>query len=105
MNILPKLNSLNKEIWKQDNFEELSEIVSGMIDNDILMYTASKSKDISDWNYRYKKGMRKYVDFSEDAVLENSLIQCLLQHAGRKEEELKNFYFAWVEHIREGSLS
>lgn len=102
--ISENLNSFVKEksmdLWKQDNFNELCEIVNSFIDKNKMTMYSSSAKDMNEWTNMSIEYIRNYIDLEKNIEFEKSLLQCLLSSKSKEDEGFRNFYFKWVEDNR-----
>ena len=98
------LNSFVKEksmdLWKQDNFNELCEVVNLFIDKNKMTMYSSSAKDMNEWTNMSIEYIRNYIDLENNLEFEKSLLQCLLSSKSKEDEGFRNFYFKWVEDNR-----
>ena len=98
------LNSFVKgksmDLWKQDNFNELCEVVNSFIDKNKMTMYSSSAKDMNEWTNMSIEYIRNYIDLENNIEFEKSLLQCLLSSKSKEDEGFRNFYFKWVEDNR-----
>lgn len=85
------------ELWKQERFGVLSEIIAEFINGEKLVRFASQTNDFAQWNEKFLIGLRKYVDLNEKEEFEKSLMQCLIRQKAINNKKFEDFYFKWVE--------
>lgn len=85
------------DLWEQDNFDDLCNIVCSFIDKNKLAMYSSKAKDMDDWSNMSIEYIRNYVDLNSNLEFEKSLIQCVLSSKSKEDNNFKEFYFKWVE--------
>ncbi len=94
-------NNMPLDLWKEKNFEKLSEIISSFIDLDRLMRLAKETENLNEWNKKILEGLYYCVDLEHNEEFEKSVIQCLLSEKARQDKDFKDFYFLWVERARQ----
>ena len=98
------LNSFVKgksmDLWKQDKFNELCEVVNSFIDKNKMTMYSSSAKDMNEWTNMSIEYIRNYIDLEKNIEFEKSLLQCLLSSKSKEDEGFRNFYFKWVEDNR-----
>lgn len=98
---LDKLKKVkHMDLWKQDNFSELCEVVNSLIDKNKMTMYSSTAKDMNEWTNMSIEYIRSYIDLERNLEYEKSLIQCLLSSKSKEDEGFKDFYFRWVEDNR-----
>ena len=88
------------DLWKQDNFNELCDVVNSFIDKNKMTMYSSSSKDMNEWTNMSIEYIRNYIDLENNIEFEKSLLQCLLSSKSKEDEGFRNFYFKWVEDNR-----
>lgn len=88
------------DLWKQEKFGLLSEIIAEFINGEKLVRFASQTNDFSQWNAKFLIGLRKYVDLNEKEEFEKALMQCLIRKKAINNKKFEEFYFKWVENNR-----
>ena len=88
------------DLWEQDNFSELCEVVNSFIDKNKMTIYSSSARSMNEWTNISIEYIRSYVDLENNLELEKSLLQCLLSSKAKEDEGFKNFYFKWVEDNR-----
>ena len=88
------------DLWKQDNFNELCEVVNLFIDKNKMTMYSSSAKDMNEWTNMSIEYIRNYIDLENSIEFEKSLLQCLLSSKSKEDEGFRNFYFKWVEDNR-----
>jgi len=85
--------------WDQASFDELSKVVSNLLNGEKFLKYAKESLSFDQYNQRYLRALRKYVEL-ENLELEHSLMQCLLYQHSIEKQGFRDFYFNWVEDCR-----
>ena len=88
------------DLWEQDNFSELCEVVNSFIDKNKMTMYSSSARNMNEWTNMSIEYIRNYIDFEKNIVFENLLLQCLLSSKAREDEGFKNLYFKWCEDKR-----
>lgn len=101
--IISKLNTFKVEkyidLWEQDKFNELCDIVALFIDKD-KMFMYADINNFDDFTQLCIEYIRKYINLDKNIELEKSLVQCLLSKKAKNRELDKEYYFRWVENNR-----
>lgn len=85
------------DVWRQESFGTLSSIISSLYSGKRLLQSANRTENMQQWNDRLAREVRCAAELSQNEVLENAVIQCLLRDQSEEGEEAKQFYFLWVE--------
>lgn len=95
------LDKLKKEkymdLWQQDKFDELCDVVNSFIDKNKMTMYSSTARDMNEWTDMSIEYIRNYIELERNLELEKSLIQCLLSNKAKEDSNFENFYFKWVE--------
>lgn len=102
--LLADLDKFKKEnrmiLWKQENFEKLSKIISSLVDIEKLLILVREEKNFYQWNKKFISLLYHYIELSHSLEIEIGIIQCLLHNFARQEKGCEELYFSWVEYAR-----
>lgn len=88
------------DLWEQDSFDELCEVVNSFVDKNKMTLYSSTAKNMSEWTDMSIEYIRNFIDLNRNIEFEKSLLQCILSNKAKVDEGFKEFYFKWVEDNR-----
>ncbi|ACT00498.1 ATP-binding protein [Paenibacillus sp. JDR-2] len=91
-------------VWREEEFHSLSKMVSDLYNGSSIMASAKKAADMPAWNEEILRSIRYISELSQIQAVEQAVIQCLLRENAAEDEEAKQFYFLWVEDVRERTI-
>lgn len=90
----------NLELWTKNNYELLSKIIYNTINGERILSIAKNANGFDVWNKIVVKTIREIAELNQNEDIETAVIQCLLRAYAAENEEMKNFYFLWVENMK-----
>ncbi|MDY4575291.1 MAG: ATP-binding protein [Intestinibacter sp.] len=91
------INTKNMDLWRQDKFDQLCDLINSIIDINKFIMCWDGVKDIDELTSKGIENIRYYIDLDENIEFEKSLIQCMLSSIAKNDNSFKKVYFNWVE--------
>jgi len=85
------------DIWREESFKTLAEVVSGLYRGRSLLLSAREADDMRRWNESLLRQIRIAAELDRSEAAEQAVIQCLLREQSAESEEARQFYFLWAE--------
>lgn len=86
-------------LWKQESFELLCDIVNALIDKNKMTIFAMKSNSLENWTKLCQEFIKTQIECTNLEV-EYAIIQCLLSRKAKEDSNFELFYFNWVDKFK-----